>query len=411
MSAHDRRIEDVLRAEAPHVLGALVRRFGRFDAAEDAVQEALVSAHTAWLSGGVPDEPRGWLIRVAYRKLVDLIRSEDADRRREQEWASSRWADPRTPPPASVDHDDSLELLVLCCHPALSDASQIALTLRAVGGLTTAEIAHAYGVTEATMATRISRAKQTLRRAGARFELGADDDLEARLAVVSRVLYLVFNEGYTATAGTRLVRVDLTQEAIRLTRMLAAARPDDGEVRGLLALMLLSEARRDARQQGEELVLLADQDRSRWDRELIAEGTLLIERAWESGDVGPYQLQAAIAAVHAHAQTEADTDWPQIAALYLWLERLEPTAPIRLSRVVAVARAFGPRRGLALLEELDRAHALTDDPLTSARAHGVRAHLLDDLGRHDEARVHFARAAELTGNDVERRYLSERARA
>lgn len=407
-----RRIEDLLREEAPQVLGALVRRFGRFDAAEDATQEALLAAYRTWPTDGVPAEPRSWLIRVGYRKLVDLLRSEDADRRREHDWIAGdpRLVNPTEPGPAVVHGDDSLELLVLCCHPALSAPSQIALTLRAVGGLTTAEIAHAYGVTETTMATRISRAKQSLKKAGARFELGDAGDLSQRITAVERVLYLIFNEGYTATAGPDLTRVDLTSEAIRLTRLLVSSRPDDPEAHGLLALMLLTEARRSARQLDDGLVPLEDQDRAGWDRRLIEEGTRLIEAAWAREAVGAYQLQAAIGAVHANAATAADTDWPQIAALYLWLERLEPTNPIRLSRVVAVARAFGARRGLALLDELDRTHSLTADPLTALRAHIVRAHLLDELGDHDAARSGFASAEQLATNDVEKRYLAERAR-
>jgi RNA polymerase sigma factor (sigma-70 family) len=407
-----RRIEDLLREEAPQVLGALVRRFGRFDAAEDATQEALLAAYRTWPTDGIPTEPRSWLIRVGYRKLVDLLRSEDADRRREHDWIAGdpRVVNPAEPGPAVVHGDDSLELLVLCCHPTLSAPSQIALTLRAVGGLTTAEIAHAYGVTETTMATRISRAKQSLKKAGARFELGATGDLSERITAVERVLYLIFNEGYTATAGPDLTRVDLTSEAIRLTRLLVSSRPDDPEAHGLLALMLLTEARRDARQLDDGLVPLEDQDRAGWDRRLIEEGTRLIEAAWAREAVGAYQLQAAIGAVHANAATAADTDWPQIAALYLWLERLEPTNPIRLSRVVAVARAFGALRGLALLDELDRTHSLTADPLTALRAQIVRAHLLDELGDHDAARSGFADAEQLATNDVEKRYLAERAR-
>lgn len=409
-SSDRRRIEHLLREETPQVLGALVRRFGRFDAAEDATQEALLAAYRTWPTDGIPAEPRSWLIRVGYRKLVDLLRSEDADRRREHDWIAGdpRLVNPTEPVPA-VHGDDSLELLVLCCHPALSAPSQIALTLRAVGGLTTAEIAHAYGVSEATMATRISRAKQSLKKAGARFELG-DDDLTGRVAAVERVLYLIFNEGYTATAGPELIRMDLTSEAIRLTRLLVSSRPGDREAQGLLALMLLTEARRDARQLDDGLVPLDDQDRSDWDGGLIDEGIRLIEAAWAHGAVGAYQLQAAIAAVHANAATSAGTDWPQIAALYLWLERLEPTNPIRLSRAVAVSRAFGARRGLALLDELDRTHSLTADPLTAVRAQIVRAHLLDELGDRDAARAGFAAAELLTTNDVERRYLAERAR-
>ncbi|WP_420879741.1 RNA polymerase sigma factor [Rhodococcus sp. (in: high G+C Gram-positive bacteria)] len=408
----DRRIEDVLRTEAPHVLGALVRRFGRFELAEDAVQEALIAASTTWREGTVPEEPRSWLIRVGYRKMVDLVRSEQASRRREEEVAYSDavLVEPDRTGPLLRDRDDSLHLLLLCCHPALSEASQVALTLRAVGGLTTAEIAHAYGTTEATMGTRISRAKQTLRKAGARFEIRADEAVTQRSSAVMRVLYLIFNEGYTATAGGELTRADLTKEAIRLTRMLRRHFPDDPEAAGLLALMLLTEARRSARTDpGEDLVPLTEQDRARWDRNLTEEGRQLIERAWARDRVGPYQLQAAVAATHAQAETAAETDWQQIAALYLWLERLQPTAPVRLSRVVAVAHAFGPRRGVALLDEFDRVHRLTDDPLVAQRARAVRAHLLDQLGDTTRAREQFLAAAELTGNDIERRYLLRRA--
>ncbi|WP_166852960.1 RNA polymerase sigma factor [Isoptericola sp. BMS4] len=412
-SAHSapRRVEHVLRDQAPHVLGALVRRFGRFELAEDAVQEALLVAVRRWPDEGVPDEPRSWLIRVGYRKMIDLIRSEQASRRREEDAAHADpvLVHPTQPAPAVVDHDDSLHVLLLCCHPSLSEASQVALTLRAVGGLSTTEIARAYGATETTMGTRISRAKQTLRRSGARFHIVDDDDLAGRVVVAMRVLYLIFNEGYTATAGDRLTRVDLTAEAVRLTRMLHTLLPDEAEVAGLLALMLLTDARRDARADPRDgLVVLAEQDRSRWDREMIAEGRRLIDGVWRLELVGPYQLQAAIASTHAQAQSWRDTDWPQIAALYLWLERLEPTAPIRLSRVVAVAQAFGPRRGLALLDQLDREHRLTDDPLVAQRAHAVRAHLLDRLGEHDRADDEYRAAADLTENATERRYLHRR---
>lgn len=408
----DRRIEDVLRTESPHVLGALVRRFGRFELTEDAVQEALIAASTTWREGTVPEEPRSWLIRVGYRKMVDLVRSEQASRRREEEVAYSDavLVEPDRTGPLLRDRDDSLHLLLLCCHPALSEASQVALTLRAVGGLTTAEIAHAYGTTEATMGTRISRAKQTLKKAGARFEMRAGEDVSQRSSAVMRVLYLIFNEGYTATAGGTLSRGDLTGEAIRLTRMLCAHLPDDPEAAGLLALMLLTEARRSARTDpAEELVPLAEQDRARWDGNLTEEGRQLIERAWTRNRVGPYQLQAAVAATHAQAESAAETDWPQIAALYLWLERLQPTAPVRLSRAVAVAHAFGPRRGLALLDEFDRVHRLTEDLLVAQRALAVRAHLLDQLGDTLHAREQFRAAAELTSNDIERRYLLRRA--
>ncbi|GAA1528026.1 RNA polymerase sigma factor [Kribbella lupini] len=397
-------IEHLLRTEAPQVLGALVRRFSRFDTAEDATQEALLVASRRWPEEGIPDEPRSWLIRVGYRRMVDLLRSEQADRRREQEAARAQ-ADPTGPAPQVPDQDDSLLLLFLCCHPALSPPSQVALTLRAVGGLTTAEIARAYGAAERSMSTRISRAKQTLKDSGARFSAPADDQDE-RIAAVMHVLYLIFNEGYTASGGDQLARTDLSAEAIRLTRMLHRLLPDDHEVAGLLALMLLTVSR-DATRADEQnqLVQLEDQDRSRWDQALITEGVALIEGAWVHRQVGPYQLQAAIAAIHAQSKDAAETDWPQIAALYLWLERLTPTAPIRLSRVVAVSKAFGPHRALALLDDLD----LAGDPLVHHRAAAVRAHLLESTGRQDEARAAYLAAADLTANEVERRYLRTRA--
>ncbi|CAM3142603.1 RNA polymerase sigma factor [Stackebrandtia soli] len=405
-------VEHLLRGEAPQVLGALVRRFGRFDVAEDAVQEAFLAASRQWRDDGTPDDPRAWLIRVAYRRMIDRLRSEQAERRRQLTVAHTdpRSYAPERPGPAAIERDDSLNLFLLCCHPVLSVASQIALTLRAVGGLRTVEIAHAYGVTEQTMGTRISRAKQQLKRSGARFELTDADDARRRVDTVMRVLYLVFNEGYTTSAGNELSRADLTLEAIRLSRMLCELMPQSSEAQGLLALMLLTEARRPARMDVDhELVPMSDQDRGRWDRDMIAEGVTLIEAAWRRDQVGGYQLQAAIAAVHAEATGTEDTDWPQIAALYLWLERLEPTAPVRLSRVVAVAHAYGPQRGLALLDELDRAHGLSESPLVTGRVPAVRAHLLDLVGERARARDEYLSAAERTGNTVEQRYLRRRA--
>ncbi len=405
-------IEHLLRTEAPQVLGALVRRFGRFDAAEDAVQEALLAASRAWPTDGVPENPRSWLIRVGYRRLVDLLRADQARHRREQEVGAAELAmhEPDRRAGSARERDDSLALLLLCCHPALSAASQVALTLRAVGGLTTAEIAHAHGTSENTMGTRISRAKQQLARAGARFTPPTDADRGSRIAAVAQVLYLVFNEGYTTSEGTQLARVDLTGEAIRLTRMLHDALPDDAEVTGLLALMLLTEARRPARTGGhDELVPLDEQDRSLWSADLVREGTGLIDGVWSRGEVGPYQLQAAIAAVHAAAPAPERTDWVQIAVLYLWLERLSPTAPVRLSRVVAVAKAYGPARGLALLDDLDRRFGLGRDPLTRQREHAVRAHLLEMTGEAEGAAALYREAASLTGNQVERRFLLDRA--
>lgn len=357
-------VEHLLRRETPQVLGALVRRFSRFDVAEDAVQEALLAAAQQWPVDGVPSDPRSWLIRVGYRRMVDLLRSEQARHRRERvvgvgDLAMAEPARRARP----VSDDDSLTVLLLCCHPALSPTSQVALTLRAVGGLSTGEIAHAYGMAETTMGTRISRAKQQLAKAGARFVAPTPQDRDERLRAVLTVLYLVFNEGYTATAGSSLGRVDLAREAIRLTRMARDLAPEDAEIAGLLALMLLTEARRAARTDARHrLVPLEEQDRRLWDAGMIDEARGILEAVWVRREVGAYQLQAAIAAVHADAASEADTDWPQIAALYLWLERLTPTGPVRLSRVVAVARAFGATRGLDLLDALDREHGLSEDP-------------------------------------------------
>jgi RNA polymerase sigma factor (sigma-70 family) len=405
-------VEHLLRAEAPQVLGALVRRFGHFDIAEDAVQEALLAASRAWPADGVPDNPRSWLIRVGYRRMVDLLRADEARRRREQRAGAIDMAmgEPARQPDRPQETDDSLTLLMLCCHPALSTTSQVALTLRAVGGLTTGEIAHAYGMTENTMGTRISRAKQQLARAGARFTPPTDTDRDSRMAAVMQVLYLIFNEGYTASAGAVLTRVDLTAEATRLTRMLHASLPADAETTGLLALMLLTDARRAARVGGDdELVPMDEQDRTRWNRALIREGTELIDSVWNRGEVGPYQLQAAIAAVHAAATSPEETDWAQIAVLYLWLERLTPTAPVRLSRVVAVARAYGPQRGLALLDDLNQRYGLDQEPLTRQRELAVRAHLLQLTGDTAGAATMYRAAAALTENQAEQRYLLGRA--
>ncbi|MDF2561905.1 MAG: polymerase sigma factor [Microbacterium sp.] len=409
MTARPDTIEDLLRTEAPQVLGALVRRFAHFDIAEEATQDALLAASQQWHRDAIPDQPRSWLIRVAYRRMVDALRAESADRRREEQYVASEPNAPFTHPTAA-DHDDSLNLLLLCCHPALSSASRIALTLRAVGGLTTAEIAHAYGVTEQTMAVRISRAKQQIRKSGARFEFAADDDLSDRLSAVMRVLYLIFNEGYTVTTGTELTRTDLTGEAIRLARLLHDLVPDDPESTGLLALMLLIDSRRGTRATvNGDLIPLSEQDRSRWDQESIREGSDLIHAAWSRGNVGTYRLQAAIAAVHASAPVAEQTDWAQIAALYLALEQVEPSGLVRLARVVAVAHAFGPARATALFEELDREHGLLQHPLTRRRAHAIRAHLREAEGDPTAAREDFLAAAHMTTNEPESRYLSRKA--
>jgi RNA polymerase sigma factor (sigma-70 family) len=396
------RIEDLLRELAPQVLGALVRRHGQFDACEDAVQEALLAAAQQWAREGLPAEPRSWLLTVASRRLVDEWRSESARRRREETTMALEL-------PAHGElaaRDDTLTLLFLCCHPSLSQPSQLALTLRAVGGLTTAEIANAFLVPEATMAQRISRAKQTIKTTGARFDLPPEPERAERLRVVLHVLYLVFNEGYTATSGTDLHRTDLTMEAIRLSRMLHRLIPSDGEVAGLLALMLLTDARRPARTDADgSIVPLADQQRELWNTAQIEEGVALITRTLGSMTVGPYQLQAAIAAVHDEAPSAEATDWSQILALYEVLERVSPGPVVTLNRAVAVAMVDGPRAGLALLGTLD-----SDDRMTRThRLDAVRAHLLELAGDPVAARESYLRAARMTASVPEQRYLALRA--
>jgi len=342
------RVEDLLRELAPQVLGALARRYGHFDMCEDAVQEALLAAATQWPDEGVPESPKAWLITVASRRLTDQFRSEQARRVREDTAA----AEP--PPGQPPDQDDTLTLLFMCCHPALSPPSQLALTLRAVGGLTTAQIASAFLVPEATMAQRISRAKQRIKETGAQFSMPPEDERADRLCVVLHVLYLIFNEGYTATSGPQLERSELTGEAIRLTRAVHRLLPGEGEVAGLLALMLLTDARRPARTRPDgALVPLTEQDRGLWNRESIREGIGLVTDALAGAPLGPYQLQAAIAAVHAEAARAEDTDWPQILALYDLLERISPNPMVTLNHAVAVAMVRGPQAGLDLLGTLD----------------------------------------------------------
>ena len=399
MRTEDRH-EDLLRALAPQVLGALVHRYGRFDACEDAVQEALLAAATQWPREGVPDHPRAWLVTVASRRLTDELRAEQARRRREDAVAAE-------PPAAPVaDEDDTLALLVLCCHPALSPASQIALTLRAVGGLTTGEIARAFLVPEATMGQRISRAKQTIKAAGGTFDLPPERELADRLRVVLHVLYLIFNEGYSATAGPDLQRADLVREAIRLTRSVLALRPDDGEVAGLLALMLLTDARRAARTGPDgALVPLAEQDRALWRREEIAEGAALVTDALARTRVGPYQVQAAIAAVHAEAPRAEDTDWPQVLALYELLEGMAPNPVVTLNHAVALAMVRGPQAGLDLLATLDGDARLRD----THRVEAVRAHLLELAGERQAALAAYRSAARRTTSLPEKRHLEARA--
>ncbi|WP_435211063.1 RNA polymerase sigma factor [Streptomyces sp. bgisy034] len=396
--------EDLLRRHAPQVLGALVRRYGHFDFAEDAVQEALLAAAEQWPSTGVPDNPRGWLIRVGSRRLTDALRAEEARRAREEKAAALSPRDAFTAPPPGADRapreDDTLTLLFLSCHPDLTPPAQIALTLRAVGGLTTAEIARAYLVPEATMAQRISRAKQKVR--AVRF--GRPDNWENRLPAVLQTLYLIFNEGYTATSGTSLTRRELAGEAIRLTREVHRLLPGHGEVAGLLALMLLTDARREARTgRYGELVPLDEQDRDRWDKAAVDEGVALVTRALTRGPAGPYQLRAAIAAVHDEAPSAQETDWEEILGLYDVLVRIVPGPVERLNRAVAVAMARGPRAGLAELASLE------DELGAGHRLDAVRGHLLERAGAHEEARAAYEAAAAKTLSLPEQRYLHARA--
>jgi RNA polymerase sigma factor (sigma-70 family) len=400
--------EHVWRLEAPHVLGALVRRYSDFDRCEDALQEALIAASLEWPGAGVPDSPRGWLLRVASRRRIDALRSDQARIDRERRFVS---LEPGTHAPAAelaarADHDDTVQLLVLCCDPTLTRASQVALTLRAVGGLTTAQIASAFLVPETTMAQRISRAKATLRATEVRFEEPSSDELPERLEAVLRVLYLIFNEGYATSRGGRLMDLSLTREAIRLTRELRAGQPGHDETAGLLALMLLTEARSAARtDERGDLVPLERQDRRRWDSALIGEGVEIIESVLARGDVGPFQLQAAIAAVHAEAATWPDTDWLEITMLYRMLDRLAPSPLVTLNLAVAAAMAHGPQAGLDLVEPL-----LEDETLfRHHRTHAVRAHLLEMADRPNDALAAYVTASRLTTSLPEQRYLNARA--
>ncbi|WP_177179930.1 RNA polymerase sigma factor [Arthrobacter sp. yr096] len=388
------RLEDLLRTLAPQVLGVLARNHGQFDACEDAVQEALLEASQRWPTA-LPDNPRAWLLAVANRRLVDFYRSESARRAREERVASTDFQY------SSVSEaDDTLTLMFLCCHPALSAPSQLALTLRAVGGLTTAEIASAFLVPEATMGQRISRAKQGIQKAGATFSMPPASERKARLGVVLHVLYLIFNEGYAASSGPSLQREELTTEAIRLARLLVAAAPRELEATGLLSLMLLTDSRRSARALADGMpVPLADQDRSLWNREQISEGIGLLSSVLGRGTAGPYQLQAAIAAVHAEAPSAAQTDWPQILALYTVLEAVAPSPVVTLNRAVAVAMVHGPAAGLELLAGLDSALG------KSHRLDAVRGHLHEMAGSLVEARAAYLAAAKKTGSLQERRYL------
>jgi RNA polymerase sigma factor (sigma-70 family) len=393
-------IEDLLRESAPQVLGAVVRRFGDFADSEDAVQEALVAASTQWPAQGTPDNPVGWLIHVASRRMTDRLRSEQARRGREELAAAQEPPDPEPVP----DHDDTLALMFMCCHPALTPASAIALTLRAVGGLTTAEIATAFLVPEATMAQRISRAKQSIKASDIPFRMPAGSEWAGRLRSVLHVLYLIFNEGYVTSSGPELARSELSAEAIRLTRTVHLALPDEPEVAGLLALMLLTEARRPARTDANGgLIPLADQDRTRWDRDLIAEGVALVVDAWGKGSVGEYQVQAAIAAAHDQAARQEETDWREILGLYGLLERMTHNPMVSLNRAIAAAMVDGPAAGLALLQPLE-------EPLAGHhRLHAVRAHLLEMAGEVEAAVADYRTAARRTASLPEQRYLLVRA--
>lgn len=418
--ALDTRAEHLLREMAPQVLGAVIRRYRDFAASEDAVQEALLAAASQWPHEGIPDNPRGWLIQVASRRMTDYVRSETARRRREQ--AAAAEADTMAPEPeppfdglaavlgatgsGPLDADDPLVLIFMCCHPALTTSSPIALTLRAVGGLTTAEIASAFLVPDSTMGQRISRAKQTIKTSGVPFRLPLADERAERVTAVLHVLYLIFNEGYSSSSGPELLRADLSREAIRLARAVHRLLPDDAEVAGLLALMVLTDARRAARTGAHgELIPLAEQDRTRWDREAIAEGVALVTATLPRGAIGPYQLQAAIAAVHDEAPTVEDTDWPQIVALYTVLKRISSNPMVALNHAIATAMVEGPSAGLTLVDAVASEGSLKGH----YRLDAVRAHLLEMSGDRRSALIHYRRAAEHTASTPERNYLLAQA--
>ena len=397
--------EHLLRELAPQVLGVVIRRFHDFSTAEDAVQESMIAAFLQWPQEGVPENPRGWLIQVASRRMTDHLRSEIARQRRET--AVALEAETATVSvEAGMEQDDTLILLFMCCHTALTSSSAIALTLRAVGGLTTTEIAHAFLVPEATMAQRISRAKQTVKASGVPFELPTRQEQAQRLRTVLHVLYLIFSEGYTSSGGPHLQRLELASEAIRLTRLLCASLPDDSEAAGLLALMLLTNARRTARTGSEgELIPLTKQDRTLWDQAEITEGVRLVTAALSKGSVGAYQLQAAIAAIHDEAPQVEDTDWPQILALYDLLKRMSDNPMVILNHAIAAAMVHGPSKGLDLLRALD------SDPRLAGhhRLHAVRAHLMEMAGDSGSAIAYYRLAAARTTSIPERDYLISQA--
>ena len=399
-------VEDLLRQLAPQVLGALVRRYGNFDLAEDATQEALLAAALQWPGQGLPDNPRGWLITVAARRLTDLLRADQARRRREDtvaQWAPAEIGPPSFGERSPRDADDTVVLFFMCCHPSLATGSQIALTLRAVGGLNTREIARALLTSEDTVTRRITRAKTSIKSSGVPFAVPPPGQLADRLDAVLRVVYLIFNEGYAATGGTDLLRVELAEEAVRLGRILHQALPDDGEVAGLLALMLLVHARHRARTGPDgSLIPMDEQDRSLWDRVAIDEGIALITATLPRGHTGPYQLQAAIAAVHDEAESADTTDWAQIAALYNVLLRLDDNPVVALNHAVAVAMAAGPDAGLELLTSLENDRRIKDD----RRFHAVRAHLLERSGDREGALDAYRDAVSQATNLQQQRYLN-----
>ena len=407
-SSLDHRVEGLLRDLAPHVLGAVVRRFRDFAASEDAVQEALIAAVEQWPRDGVPENPRGWLVQVAQRRMADHLRREISRRNREAHVAEETpvAAAPAVDGEPAMDPNDTLVLLFLCCHPALTPASAIALTLRAVGGLTTAEIAKSFFVPESTIGQRISRAKQSIKASRVPFRMPDADERGQRLSSVLHVLYLVFNEGYTTSSGAALHRTDLSNEAIRLAREVHKLLPESGDVAGLLALMLLTDARRAARTGPYgELIPLDEQDRALWDRRAIAEGVTLASAALSKGSVGEYQLQAAIAAVHDEAARAEDTDWVQILALYGMLKRMTDNPMVALNHAIATAMVSGSTAGLALLAPLEDDERLRGNH----RLDAVRAHLLERAGERDAAVDLYRKAAAKTTSVPERNYLLRKA--